>query len=169
MKIAVAGGVGAGKSTEAALLSRESGIPVYAGDAIAHGYASEDVSTENGRFRRTPEEERELIDAILAEPDWIWEGVRREEQERFYAEADVILLLDFPFPVRAERIVRRLLLSALGIRHLPYPTTFSEQLRWTKTYSSETEIPAEYRTKVLPIRTNRDLKRARKEILDNRK
>lgn len=169
MKIAVAGGVGAGKSTEAAVLSRESGIPVYAGDEIAHGYASEDVSTENGRFRRTPEEERELVEAILSEPDWIWEGVRRKEQERFYAEADVILLLDFSFPVRAGRILWRHLLSALGIRRLPYPGVMSEQLHMTKAYSSETEIPAEYRTKVLSIRTNQDLQRARKEILENRK
>ncbi len=164
MKLAILGGVGAGKSAAAGKISADCGIRVYPGDEIAHGYASEDIPNENGRFRRTPGEESELIEAVLAEKQWIWEGVYRETQEIFLEQADRILLLDTPYAVRVLYILKRLFLSKLGIRPLPYPTSFIQQIRWTRAYAGEAEIPVPYRDKVICVRNRTELDRVRKEL-----
>ncbi|MBQ8597929.1 MAG: AAA family ATPase, partial [Lachnospiraceae bacterium] len=78
MKILIFGIVASGKTTLAKKLSKELNIPYYEGDCIAWGFPGEE------RYKRTDEEQAEMIDKINENPDWIVEGTYRESQRAFY-------------------------------------------------------------------------------------
>ncbi len=101
MKILIFGIVASGKTTLARKLSKELSIPYYEGDCIAWGFPGEK------RYKRSNEEQKEVIYKINENNDWIAEGTYRESQEMLYNLADKIIFLDTPLHVRRFRIVSR--------------------------------------------------------------
>ncbi|MBC2890384.1 DNA topology modulation protein FlaR [Gordonibacter massiliensis (ex Traore et al. 2017)] len=89
MKIAVIGYSGAGKSTLARQLGEAFGAPVLHLDAV--GWSA-------GWRLRDVDEARSIVAAFLGAHDgWVVEGNwRKLDRGRRYAEADVVVMLDFP-------------------------------------------------------------------------
>ncbi|WP_455617108.1 hypothetical protein [Eisenbergiella sp.] len=77
MKLLIFGIVASGKTTLAKTLSCRLGIPWYEGDCIAW------VQDKETRYKRTPQEQLEVICELDAEGDWIVEGCYRESQKPY--------------------------------------------------------------------------------------
>lgn len=75
MKILIVGIVASGKTTLAKKLSNELGMPYYEGDCIAWGFPGEQ------RYKRSDEEQAEIIENINKNDNWIVEGTPRESQK----------------------------------------------------------------------------------------
>ncbi|MDC7224673.1 MAG: hypothetical protein PQJ60_13090 [Spirochaetales bacterium] len=75
-KILITGSVGSGKSTFARRLAEETGLVHYELDRVAH---------PNGvPHRRTPEEQRMILEEIDAGGEWILEGTDRKYQRYLF-------------------------------------------------------------------------------------
>ena len=99
MKIAVMGYSGAGKSTLARALGERYGIPVLHFDRVhwAPGWQERD----RGEAHR-------MVHEFMEHPAWVIEGnYMRFEYERRLAEADEIVILDFPRSVCLFRAWKR--------------------------------------------------------------
>ena len=158
MKILIFGIVASGKTTLAKKLSKELNIPYYEGDCIAWGFPGEE------RYKRTDEEQAEMIDKINENPDWIVEGTYRESQRAFYDYADKIIFLDTPLYVRKYRIVKRFLKQKLGIEKCHYKPDLNmlkAMFKWTKEFEEERSKHEErllkYREKLVWIKTAKKL------------
>ena len=77
MKLLIFGIVASGKTTLAKALSCRLGIPWYEGDCTALGMGV----IKKTRYKRTPQEQQEVIRRLDAEGDWIVEGCYRESQK----------------------------------------------------------------------------------------
>ncbi|MCC6456140.1 MAG: hypothetical protein IT328_14395 [Caldilineaceae bacterium] len=98
-RIHIIGGAGSGKTTLAQQLSQRLDVPCYHLDKIAY---------EGGAGRKIALDTRlKSIDAILAQPGWVTEGVFLWWTEPLLEEADLILWLDLPFRINGWRIVKR--------------------------------------------------------------
>lgn len=82
MKILIFGSVASGKTTLAKKLSKELNIIYYEGDCIAWGSLNEQ------RYKRSNEEQKEVIDKINKNSSWIIEGTYRESQRILYDFTD---------------------------------------------------------------------------------
>ena len=88
MKIAVIGYSGAGKSTLARALGGRYGIPVLHFDRVHHA---------PGWQERDKAEAHRIAHEFMEQPQWVIDGnYTKYEYERRMAEADKIILLDFP-------------------------------------------------------------------------
>ena len=101
MKIRIIGPVGSGKTTLAKQLSSKYGIPVTSLDELNWTH------TENGDVHRTPEERQALLDEVLAQKDWIIEGVQYWYGQASFADADVIYFKDVSHVRNLYYLVKR--------------------------------------------------------------
>ncbi len=139
-KIVICGSVGSGKTTAAKMLSKMMGIPWFSGDSICYGHAVGAVSSESGRFKRTPQEQTDIMEGILGYPAWIVEGVYRPAQEALFAHADRIVFLSVPYKKRCFRIVLRWVKQRLRIETADYRPTLSMlrmMFHWNRAYETE--------------------------------
>ncbi|MBP3964063.1 hypothetical protein [Paenibacillus lignilyticus] len=113
-KIFIVGIVASGKTTLAKRLSRTMNLPWYELDSIVH------PATPEGRAKRTPAEQLEVIMDIDRDGTWIFEGTDRESYQCLYEMADIILFVDTPLWKRRIRIVVRFLKQNLGIESCNY-------------------------------------------------
>ncbi|WP_068613423.1 P-loop NTPase family protein [Paenibacillus tuaregi] len=113
-KIYIVGIVASGKTTLAKRLSEELKIPWYELDCIVHHQSA----TE--RFKRTPEQQVEVIQEIDQRGAWIFEGTDRKSYQCLYEMADTIIFLDPPLWKRRIRILIRFLKQNLGIEECHY-------------------------------------------------
>ena len=134
MKIHIIGGPGSGKTTLAKQLSAQSGIPHYDLDDLQWDNLTGDYGT-----KRDPEERDALLNRILAQDDWIIEGVYYAWCGRCFAEADRIYLLTVPRCVYRRRIIRRFVRRKLRMEPGKRETLRSLRnlLQWADKYQRE--------------------------------
>jgi adenylate kinase family enzyme len=99
-RIFVYGVTGSGKSTLAAQLSTATGIPWYAVD---------DLTWRPGWVEVPKKEQRQLIAAICAEPEWILDAAYGKWLDIPLSRVDVVVALDYPRWLSWQRVVRRTL------------------------------------------------------------
>lgn len=137
MKIFIIGGPGSGKTFLAKKLSAEHGIPHYDLDDLFWDNTAAVYGIE-----RNPTERDALLDRILAENDWIIEGVYYAWCGRCFAEADSIRFLNVPRRVYRQRIIRRFIRRKLGMENGKKETLGSlrDLLKWADRYQKKNAV-----------------------------
>ncbi|KQY83313.1 hypothetical protein ASD24_13630 [Paenibacillus sp. Root52] len=136
-KIFIIGIVASGKTTLAKRLSNQLSIPWHELDNIVHHHTLE------GRNKRTPEEQVEVIYDIDRSGDWIFEGVHRESYNCLLDMADTIIFLDPPLWKRKIRILTRYIKQNLGLERCDYkPDIAMLKMMYTWTSNFEHNRPA---------------------------
>lgn len=156
-KIFIVGIVASGKTTLARELSQELNIPWYEVDAVVHH------QTLEGRSKRTPDEQWQVIMDIDQHGKWIFEGTDRKSYQYLYDMADRIIFLDPPLWKRKVRIVLRFIKQKLGIEKCHYKPTLAmlrEMFKWTDDFEkNRDELEAKlllYGEKVMIIKNKQN-------------
>jgi hypothetical protein len=97
-RIVVYGVTGSGKSTLAAQIARATGIP---------GHAVDDLTWRPGWTEVPTEEQRRIIAAICAEPEWVLDAAYGKWLDIPLSHDPVIVALDYPRWLSWQRVVRR--------------------------------------------------------------
>lgn len=130
-KILIVGSVASGKTTLAKRLSKQLHIPWFELDAIVHH------RTSAGRYKRTAEEQMEVIEEIDRRETWIFEGTDRASYQALYRMADTIVFLDTPLWKRKIRIMTRYIKQILGIEKCEYEPDLAMlkmMYQWTRDF-----------------------------------
>ncbi|NOU86218.1 AAA family ATPase [Paenibacillus sp. LMG 31460] len=130
-KILITGIVASGKTTLAKRLSKKINVPWYELDSIVHH------QTSTGRYKRTAEEQIDVLMEIDKNGTWIFEGTDRESYQCLYQIADTIIFLDTPLWKRRIRILTRFLKQKLGIEKCHYKPDFlmlKMMYKWTRDF-----------------------------------
>ncbi|WP_261300500.1 AAA family ATPase [Paenibacillus andongensis] len=130
-KILIIGIVTSGKTTLAKRLSKKINVPWYELDSIVHH------QTSTGRYKRTAEEQIDVLMEIDKNGTWIFEGTDRESYQCLYQMADTIIFLDTPLWKRRIRILTRFLKQKLGIEKCHYKLDFlmlKMMYKWTRDF-----------------------------------
>ncbi|MCP1183759.1 hypothetical protein [Paenibacillus sp. 1781tsa1] len=133
MRIRIIGSCGSGKSTLAKGLSDKYGIPSYELDNLIW-----DRSAENLRY---PEHVRDdSMQAIARSEAWIMEGVQYKDWTLpSIQEADLIFVLNPNVFIRDYRIIKRFVLSRMGLRPWNYKQSFKDLckmiVKWNHQYN----------------------------------
>ena len=136
IKIFITGIVASGKTTLARKISKQLDIPFYELDCIVH------VKTENGRYKRTPEEQVKEIQRINDLGDWIIEGTPRESCRCLFDLADKVVFLDLPLWIRKKRILTRFIKQQLHIESCHYTSNLrmlKMMFKWTRDFENNWE------------------------------
>ncbi len=157
-KVLITGIVASGKTTLAKRLSETLKIPWYELDLIVHH------RTETDRYKRTADEQIEVIKDIDSHGEWIFEGTDRSSYRCLFEMADTILFLDTPLWKRRIRILTRFLKQNLGIEKCNYTPDIKMlkmMYKWTRDFEdnrSDFEARLQpYNGKVIRIYDNNDL------------
>lgn len=138
MRIRIIGSCGSGKSTLAKELSDKYGIHSYELDNLIW-----DRSAENLRY---PESVRdELVQSIVSSEAWIIEGVQCKDWTiKSIQEADLIFVLAPNVFIRDYRIIKRFVLSRMGLQPWNYKQSFKNLckmiVKWNHQYNIEEVI-----------------------------
>lgn len=130
-KIYIVGIVASGKTTFAKELSVNLDIPWFELDCIVHH------KTENERYKRTPEQQVEIINDINKNGKWIIEGTYRKSCHCLLDMADTIIFLDPPLWKRKLRIFTRFIKQQLGLEKCHYKSDFyilKSMYKWTNEF-----------------------------------
>lgn len=156
-KIYIIGIVASGKTTMAKRLSQQLNIPWYELDNVVHH------QSDVGRMKRSPEEQRAVIEDIDCSGGWIFEGVDRSSYRCLYDMADKIIVLDPPLWKRKYRIFARYVKQQLGIEKCSYKSDWKmlrNMYRWTRDFErSREEFEARlrpYQSKLVRIADSKD-------------
>ncbi|MBE1445607.1 EutP/PduV family microcompartment system protein [Paenibacillus sp. OAS669] len=157
-KVLIIGIVASGKTTLAKRLSEKLKIPWYELDSIVHH------RTEIGRYKRTADEQIEVIKDIDTYGEWIFEGTDRPSYRCLFEMADTIIFLDTPLWKRRIRILTRFLKQNLGIEKCNYKPDIEMlkmMYKWTRDFErSRDEFESRlrlYKEKVIRLNDNNDL------------
>ncbi|GBF74375.1 hypothetical protein PA598K_02718 [Paenibacillus sp. 598K] len=157
-KVLIIGIVASGKTTLAKRLSEKLKIPWYELDSIVHH------RTETGRYKRTADEQIEVIKDIDTYGEWIFEGTDRPSYRCLFEMADTIIFLDTPLWKRRIRILTRFLKQNLGIEKCNYKPDIGMlklMYKWTRDFErSRDELESRlrlYKEKVIRLNDNNDL------------
>jgi adenylate kinase family enzyme len=104
-RIHIAGGAGSGKSTLAGRLSTCLLEPVYHLDAL---------NFVRGQQPKPVEEREAALQRVLAQPEWITDGIYLGWTDALLEAADSIIWLDLPWYVALPRIVGRYIRASLS-------------------------------------------------------
>lgn len=111
-------------------------IPYYELDCIVH------IKTDNGRYKRTPDEQVEEINRINNLGDWIIEGTYRQSCKCLLDMSEKIIFLDTPLWLRKYRILTRFIKQKLHIEQCHYKSDFHMlrmMFKWTKDFEKNRE------------------------------
>lgn len=157
-KILIIGIVASGKTTLAKRLSKKLNIPWYELDCIVHH------QTATERYKRTADEQVEVIMDIDKNGAWIFEGTDRKSYQCLYKMADTVVFLDTPLRKRKIRIFTRFLKQNLGIEKCYYKSDLKmlkNMYKWTRDFESNREgFEAKlrlYKNKVIRLTDNSSL------------
>jgi adenylate kinase family enzyme len=157
-KVLIVGIVASGKTTLAKRLSETLKIPWYELDSIVHH------RTETGRYKRTADEQVEVITNIDKYGEWIFEGTDRPSYRCLFEMADTIIFLDTPLWKRRIRILTRFLKQNLSIEDCNYKPDIEmlkSMYKWTKDFErSRDDFESRlrlYNEKVIRLYDNNDL------------
>jgi adenylate kinase family enzyme len=157
-KVLIIGIVASGKTTLAKRLSKKINAPWYELDRIVHHQAVA------GRYKRTADEQAEVIMNIDKTGPWILEGTDRESYRFLFEMADTIIFLDTPLWKRRIRILTRFLKQKLGIEKCHYESDImmlKMMYKWTRDFESnrksfEANLHL-HKNKVIRLTDNNDL------------
>jgi len=160
-KLYIVGPVASGKTTLAREIARLWGITATEGDGIIHGIDP----TANGGNTKRPEAERDaLLSEILARPSWILEDTGRAYFEAAWKQADAVVLLVPPLPMRLFRIVRRWIRQKMELETCLYKPTWwmlKMMFHWTRNfYNGKDTLVTRlqpYDNKLIRLRTKREI------------
>ena len=157
-KVLIIGSVASGKTTLAKRLSNLNNVPWYELDSIVY------QRTATKRYKRTADEQIEVIMNIEKNGNWIFEGTDRQSYQCLYELADTIIFLDIPLWRRRVRIFLRYLKQQLGIEKCHYKSDMSMlkmMYKWTQDFErSRDEFEKKlqlYQNKVIRLYDNTDL------------
>ncbi|MDH6369020.1 adenylate kinase family enzyme [Paenibacillus sp. PastF-3] len=157
-KILIIGIVASGKTTFAKRLSQKFSLPWYELDSIVHH------NTATGRYKRSAEEQFEIIKEIDIKGAWIFEGTDRDSYQCLYQMADTIIFLDTPLWKRKVRILTRFIKQKLGIEKCHYKPDImmlKMMYKWTRDFEqSRNSFDAKlnrYNEKVIRLRDSNNL------------
>lgn len=119
MKIYIIGIVASGKTTLAKKWSKVLDIPYYELDCIVYGKRS------GVQYKRTPEQQLEIIKSIDQKGSWIIEGTYRKNTHCLLDLADRIIFLDTPLWKRNIRILSRHVKQVWGVEQCHYTPSLS--------------------------------------------
>ncbi|MDF2543876.1 MAG: hypothetical protein K0S47_3594 [Herbinix sp.] len=153
MKIIIFGIVASGKTTLAKKMSINYQVPFYEGDCIAW------EQRENGRYKRTLQEQQKVIQDIDSLGNWIVEGTYRESQKCLFDMADKIIFLDTPLSTRKRRIIIRFIKQKLHLEKCHYKPNFTMlklMFQWTYDFEKDRAkyetMLAQYGDKVIQVK-----------------
>lgn len=156
-KIYIIGIVASGKTTLAGKLSQKLNISWYELDCIVYN------DGPNGRYKRTPEQQIELLYEIDSAEQWIIEGTYRQSCHCLLDMADTIIFLDPPLWKRRVRILKRFVKQQLGIEKCHYKSNmkmFKLMYKWTGEFEAERQsfegMLRQYKSKVVRLSDNSD-------------
>lgn len=132
MKILIIGTIASGKTTLAKKLEQKLNIKYYELDSIVHD--------DENQVRRTPNEQKEIIQEIDKQKEWIIEGVLRENLNYLLDMCDKIIYLNMPLYIRKIRIFKRFVKQKLGIEKSNYKPTLKmliQMYKWTTKQENE--------------------------------
>jgi len=157
-KIYIIGSVASGKTTVAKKLSEKLDIPWYELDCIVYC----DSKTE--RYKRTPEQQVEIIMNIDKSKKWIIEGTYRKSCHCLLDMADTVIFLDPPLMVKKLRVLKRFIKQQLGMEKCHYKSDFKMlklMFKWTARFEKDRKnfetMLQQYQTKLLKLANNTDL------------
>lgn len=157
-KIYIIGIVASGKTTLSKEMSKKLNIPCYELDSIVHH------KTGEGRYKRTPEQQVEVINEIDNAGDWIIEGTYRKSCHKLFDMADKIVFLDTPLWKRKYRIFLRFIKQQLHIEKCNYKSDIKMlklMYKWTDDFEKNREefkkMLSEYDDKLITVKNAKDL------------
>jgi len=115
-KIYIIGNITSRKTTFARRLSKKMNIPFYEMDSIIH----DDVN----KIKRNLDEQKQIINEINKDNDWIIEGMGRDVGQVVFSLADKIIFLDTPIYICKYRILSRFIKQKLKIEKCNYTPDF---------------------------------------------
>lgn len=162
MKIYIVGSVASGKTTYGKRLSEILKVSCTHLDGLVH---QKDPSNRKwGNIRRSDAEIQRLFLQVMQEEAWLVEDAGRPIFEYALAEADYILWLDPPTPVRAYRILKRYIKQKLKIEvclYTPNLRMLRFMFKWMLSYSLNRDGLRErvlaYEEKVIRIKNRHEL------------
>lgn len=156
MKILIIGIVASGKTVLAQKLEQRLNIKHYEIDSIVHD--------DRNKTKRTPEEQKVIIEEIDKHTDWIIEGTLRKNLEYLLDLAEQIIYLDIPLRTRKYRILARYIKQKIGIEKCNYKPTLKmlkQMYKWTSDYEKEREerekTVNKYENKLIKIRNSKEM------------
>ncbi len=157
-KIYIIGTVASGKTIFAKKLSEKLDIPWYELDGIVH------YNTETGRYKRTPEQQFEIVRDIDKSEKCIIEGTYRKSCHCLLDMADIIIFLDTHLWIRKFRILIRFVKQKLGIEKCHYKSDLKMlklMYKWTNEFEADRTsfdtMLQQYHVKLLILSNNTDL------------
>lgn len=124
-----------------------------------------DPADPSDNVKRSAEERDALFDGILARESWVIEDAGRACFVRGMEEADVVILLEPPAPLRDWRILRRWVRQRLGRESCGYRPDFLMlrlMFRWRRNYDSGKDGLKErlkpFSGKLLVLRSDREVR-----------
>lgn len=157
-KIYIVGIVASGKTTLAKKLSEHLHIPWFELDCIIY------CNSETGRYKRSPEQQLEVIHDIDKNENWIIEGTYRISCHCLFELADTIIFLDPPLWKRKLRIFKRYIKQQLRIEKCHYKSNLKMlklMYKWTNDFEvNRNKFEAmleQYEYKILKLSVNDDL------------
>ena len=128
-------------------------IPCYELDSIVHH------KTEQGQYKRTPEQQAEVIKEIDNAGNWILEGTYRKSYHQLFDMADSIIFLDIPLWKRKIRIFLRFIKQQLKIEKCNYKSDINmlkKMYQWTRDFENNraefVRMLSQYDNKLITIK-----------------
>lgn len=166
IKIRIIGACGSGKSYIAKLLSEKYDINYYELDNLVWDRSADQL--------RYPIEIRDskLVE-ILRKESWIVEGVHYKWGQESFEKADYIFILKPNRMVRDSRVIRRFILTRMGIEQWNYKQSIKNLYEmlfiWNRGYDKDAihrimELTNKYAAKRIIIKDNQEILRYLQEI-----
>ena len=161
MKIHIIGCSGSGKTYLATALSKKYNIPHFDLDDIQW-----DNNAEEYGVKMPVEKRNVLLQEILANDEWIIEGVYYAWVQQSFEDADKIYVLDIPKYLYTSRIIMRSIKRKIGIQKGKKETLKSvyNLLKWTEIFQNKNlqeikSILDKYNSKVVWITNKKDIQK----------
>ena len=161
MKIHIIGCSGSGKTYLATALSKKYNIPHFDLDDIQW-----DNNAQGYGVKMPVEKRNVLLQEILANDEWIIEGVYYAWVQQSFEDADKIYVLDMPKYLYTSRIIMRSIKRKIGIQKGKKETLKSvyNLLKWTEIFQNKNlqeieSILDKYNSKVVWITNKKDIQK----------
>ena len=161
MKIHIIGCSGSGKTYLATALSKKYNIPHFDLDDIQW-----DNNAQGYGVKMPVEKRNVLLQEILANDEWIIEGVYYAWVQQSFEDADKIYVLDVPKYLYTSRIIMRSIKRKIGIQKGKKETLKSvyNLLKWTEIFQNKNlqeikSILDKYNSKVVWITNKKDIQK----------
>jgi len=160
MKILIIGSVASGKTTLSKKLSKKINIKRYEIDLIVHD--------DKNNYKRTYQEQLDIIKNINKNKDWIIEGTLRNNLDILLEMSDKIIWINNKKIVRDFRIITRFIKQKLKIEKSYYKSNLKmlkSMFKWNREFNKikfQKRIK-KYKDKLIILNNNKDINKFLKE------